>query len=149
MDSRDDDARPPCAVREGVATGKTQWRLQIQRDQTEAAVPGVHYSTSREVLQKKWVLDINGWETKDRKAPPLQMLEDGGDFLRPSFGVIAVTCRTSWHRRRLATTVLRCHRGMLGNFEGVLGAIGVFYGAVFVHLTDVHSNGPSVVWTRL
>src|SRR6266481_3758888 len=85
------------------------------------------------------LLDIKGWDAKDTKAPPLQMLEDVGDFFAGFFGVIDgdVLALIGTDGGIATDGFAGVHGGMLGNFEGFLGAIGGFHGDGFRALADV------------
>src|SRR5258706_8436878 len=85
------------------------------------------------------LLDIKGWDAKDTKAPPLQMLEDVGDFFAGFFGVIDgdVLALLGTDGGIATDGFAGVHGGMLGNFEGFLGAIGGFFGGGFCALADV------------
>src|SRR6266478_4271548 len=84
------------------------------------------------------LLDIKGWDAKDTKAPPLQMLEDVGDFFAGFFGVIDgdVLALLGAEGGIAADGFAGIHGGMPGNFEGFLGAIGGFHGNGFRTLAD-------------
>src|SRR6266478_6410365 len=71
------------------------------------------------------LLDIKGWDAKDTKAPPLQMLEDVGDFFAGFFGVIDgdVLALLGAEGGIAADGFAGIHGGMPGNFEGTLGAV--------------------------